>query len=444
MSSKEEILQLLKSNDIKYVDLWFTDVVGAVKNLTVPVSRIEHVIDIGIHFDGSSLDGLARVAESDMVLKPDLSTFTTMSGLKKHTARLICSAMTTQGEPFIGDPRTVLHRAIKRAEEMGFTFKTGVELEFFLFGLDEHNKPIIDTSIDFASYYDLASDNALNVRQDMMESLSTIGIPVDSSHSEVGFGQHEIDLGHMDVLESADSVLTARVVMKSIALRHKLHCTFIPRPATELPGSGMHIHQSLHDLETGENVFVDTDNEYGLSDIARYFLAGQLYHAPAMAAIVAPLVNSYKRLGTSFEAPVYITWAHINRAALIRVPEIMPGEDEDERIRLELRCPDPSANPYLSSAVMLMAGLDGIRNKMPLPDPLEETLLAGSRKRRRQFEMLPNSLGAALQALKQDDVILNTLGPYISDRYISSKLEEYDDYKRHVTEWEIERYINRY
>lgn len=444
MSSKEEILQLLESHQIKYVDLWFTDVVGAVKNLTVPVNRIEHVIDIGIHFDGSSLDGLARVAESDMVLKPDLSTFTMMSGLKKSTARLICSAYTTQGEPFIGDPRTVLQRAIKRAEEMGFTFKTGVELEFFLFGLDERNKPIIDTSIDFASYYDLASDNALNVRQDMMESLANIGIPVDSSHSEVGFGQHEIDLGHLHVLESADAVLTSRVVMKSIALRHNLHCTFIPRPATELPGSGMHIHQSLHNMETGENVFVDTDNEYGLSDVARYFLAGQLYHAPAMAAIVAPLVNSYKRLGTSFEAPVYITWAHINRAALIRVPEIMPGEDEDERIRLELRCPDPSANPYLSSAVMLMAGLDGIRNKMPLPEPLEETLLAGSRKRRRQFEMLPNSLGAALQALKQDDVILNTLGPYISDRYISSKLEEYEDYKRHVTEWEIERYINRY
>jgi glutamine synthetase len=265
---------------------------------------------------------------------------------------------------------------------------------------------------------------------------------VDSGHHEIGSGQHEIDFAYDDALVSADQILTARVALKSVAQRNQLHCTFMPRPRRDLPGSGMHTHQSLHDAETGKNVFSDRENEYGLSEVGRYFLAGQLHHARAMAAVLAPLVNSYKRLGTSFEAPVYVTWAHINRSALIRVPSILPG-DEDHT-RLELRCPDPSSNPYLAAAVMLRAGLDGIQQKLPLPEPLEETLLGQGRARLRHAEVLPNSLEEAITTLEGDDVVLSALGPHISDNFVKAKRQEIDDYNRQITAWELDNYLNRY
>jgi glutamine synthetase len=444
MVTKERVLELLEEHRVQFIDLWFTDITGIVKSVTVPISKIEQVIERGSHFDGSSLDGFARVAESDMVLMPDLNTFTLLpwSSSEDRIARLICTVYMPQGEPFIGDPRTVLMKAMKQAEQLGFVFKTGMELEFFLFNTDANNRPLTASPHDQASYFDMSTEQAQSIRRRMLATLDTLGIGVDSTHSEIGYGQHEIDLRYADALTSADHVLTARVALKTVAQQHHLHCTFMPRPAADLPGSGMHTHQTLHDAQTGKNLFVDTNHEYGMSELARYFLAGQLCHARAMCAVLAPLVNSYKRLGTSFEAPVHVTWAHINRAALIRVPSVAPGMEA--HTRLELRCPDPSSNPYLASAVMLMAGLDGIRQKMPLPEPLEETLLTPTRPRRRQMEMLPTTLGEALEALEQDDVIMAALGPYISDRYLAAKRQEYEQYEQQVTQWELDRYVSRY
>jgi len=317
-----------------------------------------------------------------------------------------------------------------------------MELEFFLFRADDATGPL--TPHDRSSYFDMSTELAQGVRRKMIGTLQQIGIAVDSAHHEIGSGQHELDFDYNEALVAADNVLTARVAIKTVAQRAGLHCTFMPRPSADLPGSGMHTHQSLHAIDTDENVFADPDHEYGLSETARYFLAGQLAHARAMCAVLAPLVNSYKRLGVSFEAPVYVAWAHVNRAgsSLIRVPHIAPGRES--HTRLEIRCPDPSANPYLASAVMLAAGLDGIRQRMPLPDALEETLLRKDRSRLRQIETLPSSLAEALDELEQDDVIMGALGPYISDRYIAAKRQELEDYNRQVTPWEIERYFSRY
>lgn len=443
-TSKEQILTLIEEKQIAFIDLWFTDIMGMVKNVTVPASRAADIIEKGSHFDGSSIDGFARVAESDMILMPDLDTLTVLPWSQggQVTARLICTVCTPQGDPFIGDPRTVLIKLLRQAEQEGYCFKTGMELEFFLFDLDASRHPVINAPNDVASYFDMSTDSAMEMRRQMVTTLHELGICVNSTHSEIGSGQHEIDLAYADALVSADNVLTARVALKMVAQKHGQHCTFMPRPAMNLPGSGMHTHQSLHSAHTGENVFADSAHEYNISETAQYFLAGQLHHARAMCAILAPLVNSYKRLTTSFEAPQSVSWAHINRAALIRVPNIPTGQEA--HTRLELRCPDPTSNPYLATTVMLAAGLDGIRNRLPLPEPLEETLLARSPSRRRQIEPLPDSLGKALDALEQDDVLLTALGPYISDRYLSAKRQEYLDYRQQVTQWELDRYINRY
>lgn len=444
MATKETILAAVAEQSIRFVDLWFTDITGMVKSITVPASELADVIDNGSHFDGSSIEGFARVAESDMMLVPDLDTFALLpwTPADERTARLICTVHTLNGEPFIGDPRTVLLKALKQAEDMGFVYETGVELEFFLFHMDAGNSLDPLRPLDQDSYFDMASDPAHAIRRKMLATLESMGITVDSTHHENGSGQHEIDFHYDRAMTSADKILTARVVLKAVARHNNLYCTFMPRPCMDLPGSGMHTHQSLHDLNTGQNVFAQTGDEYGLSDTAKYFLAGQLCHARAMCAVLSPLVNSYKRLGTSFEAPVYVTWAHINRGALIRVPHISPGKEA--HTRLELRCPDPSANPYLASAVMLMAGLDGIRQQMPLPEAFEETLLRQDRSRLRQLEVLPTSLGEALDALGQNEVILSALGPYISDRYLAAKRQEFDEYNRQVTAWELDRYFSRY
>lgn len=443
--TKDDVLALVDEQNIRYISLWFTDITGAVKSVVVPAQKLENVIDTGVHFDGSSIEGFARVAESDMVLIPDLNTYAVLpwnNNDEERTARLICGVHTPHGDPFNGDPRNALIRALQVAEEMGLVFKTGIELEFFLFYTDAFGKPVIDAPQDGAGYFDHADEKVQIVRRKMVSALLEMGIQVDTAHSETGHGQHEIDFQYSHALVSADQILSTRVALKTIAHQQGLHCTFMPRPVANQPGSGMHTHQSMHDSDTDENVFVDMSHEYHLSETARYFLAGQLYHARAMSAILAPLVNSYKRLGTSFEAPVYVTWAHINRGALIRVPSASPGRES--HTRLELRCPDPSANPYLAQAVMLMAGLDGIRQKMELPDPLEETLVTRSRGRLRQIETLPNSLEEALEVMSGDDVVMAALGPYISDRYIAAKRQEIDAYNRQVTQWELDRYLSRY
>lgn len=444
MMTIESILQEIESHGVRFVDLWFCDILGGVKNVTVPASQVKRIIEHGTHFDGSSVDGFARVAESDMLLKPDLDTFTLLPwyAAEERTARMICTVHTPQGEPFIGDPRVALIRVIEEARAMGYEFKTGLEVEFFLFELDEQRKPMLGEIQDTAGYFDISDDDAQIVRRKMIHTLDAMHIPTQSTHSEIGLGQHEIDFDYAPALASADRFFTTRVTLRAIARQNGLYCTFMPRPRADLPGSGMHTHQSLHDLETDENLFYDTDNEYGLSEIARQFLAGQLHHARAMTAVLAPLVNSYKRLGTSFEAPVHVSWAHINRAALIRVPSVSPGMER--HTRLELRCPDPSSNPYLAMAVMLQAGLNGIKQKMIVPAPMEETLLTQNRNRLRRVEVLPNSLAASLEALRQDEVILGALGPYIGDRFLEAKQQELEDYNRFVTQWELERYLKRY
>ncbi len=445
MVSKETVLARIDEEQIRFINLWFVDIMGGVKSIIVPSSRIEAVLENGVLFDGSSVEGGARAVESDMLLIPDVDSFVILpwDTPQERVARLICTVQTPQGEPFPGDPRTMLKQALSYAAEMGFVYKTGVELEFFLFqrSLQEGVlAPLLPH--DEVSYFDLSTNFTQSIRRKMVMTLSELGMGIDSAHHEIGSGQHEIDFAYADALASADQILTARVALKFVAQHNGLHCTFMPRPRRDLPGSGMHTHQSLHDIETGRNVFTDSENEYGLSETGRYFLAGQLHHARAMTAVLAPLVNSYKRLGTSVEAPVYVTWANINRAALIRVPSIMPGNEE--HTRLELRCPDPSSNPYLAAAVMLRAGLDGINQRMPLPEPLEETLLGQDRARLRHVEVLPNSLEEALDALEKDEVVLSALGPHISDSFIKARRGEVDDYNRQVTPWELENYLNRY
>ena len=444
MNSAPEILQTVEEEQVRFVALWFTDITGLVKSIVIPARELANVLENGSHFDGSAIEGYARVAESDMVLVPDITSFVILpwTADDEKTARLICSIRTQDGEPFIGDPRSLLIKALEQAQALNFRFKTGMELEFFLFPLDQAGQPVPGASRDLAGYFDIPDDPIRSMRRRMLLALADLGIRADSTHSETGSGQHEIDFQYEDALRSADNILTARIALKTIAAKFSYFCTFMPRPHNDLPGSGMHTHQSLHDLATGGNLFADRGSEYGLSETARYFLAGQLEHARAMCAVLAPIVNSYKRLGTSFEAPVNVTWAHVNRGALIRVPSTAPGKDF--HTRLELRCPDPTANPYLAMAVMLQAGLDGIRHKMPLAEPMEETLMQGPPGRMRQIEVLPGSLDEALDALSEDDVILSALGPYVSDRYINAKRQECAEYNRQVTEWEVKRYLNRF
>lgn len=444
MDTAAEVLEAVEERDARFVALWFTDITGLVKSVMIPADELANVFENGSHFDGSAIEGFARVAESDMVLMPDPSSFVILPWTDgdAKTARLICSILTQDGDPFIGDPRNVLIKALDQARSMKLQYKTGMELEFFLFPLDQAGQPVLSAQSDIAGYFDIPEDPIRSVRRRMLAALGDMGIKVDSTHSETGRGQHEIDFQYAPALRSADNILTARVALKSIASKFGYYCTFMPRPHAALPGSGMHTHQSLHDPETGTNLFADGASEFGLSPTAKTFLAGQLEHARAMCAVLAPLVNSYKRLGTSFEAPVNVTWAHVNRSALIRVPSTAPGKEY--HTRLELRCPDPTANPYLAMAVMLQAGLDGILHKMPLADPMEETLMQGAPGRMRQLEVLPQSLDEALDALSNDDVILSALGPYVSDRYIAAKRQEFAEYNRQVTEWEVTRYLSRF
>lgn len=446
MLDKDAVMAMIDEHDVRFIALWFIDIAGLVKSVTIPVSKLDDVIEYGMNFDGSSIEGFARVAESDMVLKPDLNTFALLpwDSAEERSARLICMIHTPAGEPFIGDPRNVLIKVLNQAEDLGYVYKTGMELEFYLFQRENGRLSAPLKPHDEASYFDMSTKYYPGVRRKLIATLEALGIQVDSAHHEIGSGQHEIDFQYTTALASADQLVTSRIALKTVAYKHGLHCTFMPRPSNDLPGSGMHTHQSLHDLTTDENIFADPEHQYGLSETARYFLAGQLCHARAMSAILSPLVNSYKRLGVSFEAPTYITWAHVNRAgsAVMRVPHITPGKESHTRI--ELRCPDPSANPYLATAVMLAAGLDGVRQKMDLPDAFEETLLRQRRSQLHKVEMLPTSLGEALDELSQNDVILSSLGAFIGDRYLAAKRQELEEYNQQVTAWELDRYITRY
>jgi len=435
-----DVLKIAKEKEVKFFHLQFTDVVGVVKGITIPGDQLEAAFDRGVWFDGSSIQGFARIAESDMYLMPDPSTFRIIPWESEEgaaTARMICDVHTPDGDPFPGDPRRVLKRAIEKAKGMGFDYNTGPELEFFLFHFDGNGNPALRPH-DKGGYFDYSTDQAIAVRKEMVAALQALGIIVEASHHEVATGQHEIDFQYADALTAADNSITFKYVLKAVARRHNLHATFMPKPIAGINGSGMHVHQSFYD-DAGENVFADPEDEFGLSIIARQYIAGQLHHARALCAVIAPLVNSYKRLVPGYEAPVYISWARINRSALIRVPKVT----DVQSTRLELRCPDPSCNPYLAFAVMLYAGLDGIEKEMTPPDALEENLydLDETRRQARHVEMLPGSLKEALDCLAEDEVIQDALGEHVYDRFVRAKTQEWDEYRLAVSSWEIERYL---
>lgn len=441
--SKEQILDLIREHKVDFLNLQFTDIVGIIKNVTIPVSQINDALDHGVWFDGSSIEGFARIAESDMYLQLDLDTYAVIpweSDGDTVTARFICDVFTPNGDPFPGDPRQALKNAIAEATAMGYTFNTGPELEFFLFkpGANGKLEPIPH---DAAGYFDVSTDYATGIRRQMVKALQGFGIVVEASHHEVAIGQHEIDFQYGAALRTADNAVTFRTTLKAIAQKNGLYATFMPKPIAGINGSGMHVHQSLADINTGKNAFHDKDDERGLSLLARQYVAGLLEHAPGMSAVLAPLVNSYKRLVPGYEAPVYLSWGQTNRSALVRVPRITKGRTQATRI--ELRCPDPSANPYLAFAVMLKAGLDGIKRGLTPPAAAEEDLYHID-PRSRALTTLPGSLGEALEALQRDEVVQQALGPHIYERFIEAKQQEWDEYRLYVSQWELDRYLPIY
>jgi len=441
MITKEEIVRRVADDGIEFISLQFTDIVGIVKSVTIPVSELDVLLERGQWFDGSSVLGFARIAESDMYLMPDLETYAIIPW-KRHgspAARFICDVYTPRIEPFAGDPRFVLKRAMAEAAEMGYTYHTGPEPEFFLFESDEDGHAIPRPQ-DQGGYFDLSTDHGLGVRNEMAKALAALGIQVEASHHEAAFGQHEIDFRYTDALRAADNVVTFKATLKEVARQHSLHATFMPKPIAGINGSGMHVHQSLIRTDTGENAFAGPNAAHGLSDEALWFIGGQLAHARGMSAVLAPLVNSYKRLVPGYEAPVYVSWGQINRSALIRVPQVQPGQPGSTR--LELRCPDPSCNPYLAFAVMLRAGLDGIRRQLPPPPISNEDLYANHA--RPDLQTLPGSLDEALDELEHDRLVCETLGEHILDRFVEAKTFEWHEYCVHVSDWELDRYLPIY
>ena len=456
--SQDQILATLEREHVRYVNLEFTDVVGMAKCVTIPVEQFADSVASGKWFDGSSLEGFARIAESDMYLFPDISTFAILPGKvrpaqapelytmneepdsEEIVARVICDVRTPHGERFDGDPRTTLLRAIEIAHEMGYKFLVAPELEFFLLrfeGQTPHPLPR-----DHGGYFDLSTDQATGVRRQMVHALQHMGIAIEASHHEVAAGQHELDFEISDALSIADGLMTARYVLKSIAAQYGLYATFMPKPFYGVNGSGLHIHQQLVSAETGKNVFVDEQAEYGLSDIGRCFIAGQLAHARGMCGILAPLINSYKRLVRGFEAPVVINWGRVNRRALIRVPR--PSNDFQSSMRVELRCSDPSCNPYLALAVMLRAGLDGIQRKLTLPAAMDESLFlqVEDEYMRTSARLLPATMGDALEGLREDALVREALGDSIYEGFVDAKSIEWTEYCQQVHNWELDHYLS--
>jgi glutamine synthetase len=451
-----EQIEAAKERNIRFVQLQFTDIIGHVKSVTIPLHQLAGSVEHGTWFDGSSIEGFTRIAESDQWLKPDMSTFADIPWQPGHgtlgsgpmgsrgTARVICDVMTPRGDPFLGDPRYVLRRQLERARALGYVWNTGPELEFFLFRRDEQGK-IQPLPHDQAGYFDFSSDLAQEVRQDMVNALESFGIRVEAAHHEVAPGQHEIDFEYADGLRTADNALTFKFTLKAIAHLHGLYATFMPKPIFGINGSGMHTHQSFYSIDQGRNAFADPENQYGLSELARSYMAGILAHARGMSAVLAPLVNSYKRLVPGYEAPTYLTWGRTNRSALIRVPKVSPGRSI-EATRIEVRCPDPSSNTYLAFAVMLAAGLDGIEKGMTLDDPVEESLYAmdATRIAERGIRELPGTLGEALDELERDEVVAEALGDHVLSRFMDAKRQEWDEYRTQVSQWEVDRYLEAF
>ncbi|MBA7603260.1 Glutamine synthetase [subsurface metagenome] len=439
----QKVLEQVKKDDIKFITLQFTDLLGVTKEVIMPAEELKDALADGVWFDGSSVEGFARIQESDLFLQPDAATYAVVPWLTEdgRTARFICDIYGSDGKPAEGDPRYVLKRAVAEAAKEGFDYLVGPEPEFYLFRTSTERRT---SPLDFGGYFDLSSHEGYKVIKRIIAALENFGIQVETSHHEVGQGQYEIDFRYGSCLDIADKVLTLKYCAKKIAQMHNLHATFMPKPIMGAAGSGMHTHQSLFDLKAKTNAFFDKGEKYNLSKIARSFLAGQIKHINAMCAILCPTVNSYKRLVSGFEAPVYITWAAMNRSALLRIPKWFKAKSEAARI--ELRCPDPACNPYLAFAVMLKAGLDGVKNNLQPPEPVEENIytLDSESLVEKNIDVLPGSLGQALYELKKDTLLREVLGGHLFERYVDVKTREWDEFKKQVTGWEIDTYLDTF
>lgn len=439
--TKEDIFRAVKENNVRFIRLQFTDIFGALKNVTITTSQLERALDNQCMFDGSSIEGFARIEESDMYLRPDLDTFvlfpwTCDVGV---TARLICDVYLPDGTPFMGDPRNCLKKVLSDAEEQGCTFNVGPEMEFFLFDTDEHGYATTN-SFDRAGYFDLGPvDRGEICRRDICLALEAMGFEIEASHHECAPAQHEIDFKYSDALKAADNIMTFKLAVQTIAQQHGLCATFMPKPKYGMCGSGMHINMSL--VKEGGNAFYDENGALRLSDSAYNFIAGLMKHAKAMTAITNPLVNSYKRLVPGYEAPVYIAWSAANRSPLIRIPAA-----RGNGTRIELRNPDPSSNPYLAFAVCLAAGLDGIKNKIEPPASVDSNIyeLNDEEREAQGIENLPGNLREAIRELRLDKVIRGAIGEHIYKRYYAAKKDEWQRYNMRVSQWEIEEYLGRY
>jgi glutamine synthetase len=438
----KDLLRRVKEDDIKFISYQFTDVTGAVKSVDAPIKRLKEALEEGVWFDGSSVEGFARIQESDMRLIVDPDTYAVLpwTPVESRRARVFCDIYMPDGEPFAGDPRGVLKRMVAKLTDRGWVYNVGPEPEFFLF--KKNGSSVHPVPHDVGGYFDFsADDEAVRVRTALMEALDSMGLEVEVGHHEVALGQHEIDFRFNDALRTADNVLTLKYTVKAIAAEHGLVASFMPKPIFGINGSGMHCHQSLFD-DKGNNLFHDPSDDYHLSKIAYNFIAGQLAHARAFCAITAPTPNSYKRLVPGYEAPVYIGWAQRNRSALIRIPLYTPGKDK--AVRAELRCPDPSSNPYLAFSAMIAAALDGIDNNSMPPKPLNNVNiyhLTEDERKKMKIGSLPGSLAEALSELEKDKVIRSALGEAAYEAFVTAKRSEWDDFRMHVTDYEVERYL---
>ena len=440
--TKDDIFRMVEEEDVEFIRLQFTDIFGTLKNIAITSSQLEKALDNKCMFDGSSVEGFVRIEESDMYLYPDYDTFEIFPWRPQQgkVARLICDVHTPDGKPFEGDPRWILKKTIKEANEMGYRFDVGPECEFFLFHTDDNGLPTT-LSHEKAGYFDLGpNDLGENIRRDMVLTLEDMGFEIEASHHEVAPAQHEIDFKYDEALKTADNIQTFKMTVKTIAKRHGLYATFMPKPKFGISGSGMHINMSLA-TEEGKNIFADENGKIGLSDDAYHFIAGIMKHARGMSAITNPLVNSYKRLVPGYEAPVYIAWSAKNRSPLIRIPA-----SRGNGTRVELRNPDPTANPYLVLALCLAAGLDGIKNKIEVPKSVYCNIyeMTPGERRAAGIENMPADLKEAVDCLVADEFLCSVLGEHITTKYVEAKMKEWENYTTRVSQWEIDEYLYKY
>jgi len=436
--SKENVLKMAKEHDVKFIRLCFTDILGLLKSFAITVEELEGALEEGMGFDGSSIEGFARIDESDMVALPDPDTFQILPWRPREhraVARMYCDILRPGGETFEGDPRYVLKRNLKRAADLGYTFYVGPELEYFYFRDPQGTEPL-----DQGGYFDLTPrDAATDMRKETVLTLEEMGIGIEYSHHEGAASQHEIDMRYTDALTMADNVMTYRLVVKEVALKYGVYATFMPKPVFGINGSGMHTHQSL--FKGDKNTFFDKNDEYHLSKVGKCYIAGLLKHALEITAVTNQWVNSYKRLVPGYEAPVYLSWARRNRSDLIRVPEYRPGREKSTRV--ELRSPDPACNPYLAFSVMLAAGLEGIEKEYEVPEPIEENVyeMTEEERQRRGIETLPASLLEAIQLTEKSELVRKTLGDHVFNAFIENKKIEWNNYRTQVTEYELNKYL---